>query len=309
MDLGPYNTMTAAYPAIVNIVLEEGTVQPVRDGLDTVELLGAHFTVEDAVHGGAPVLVGRKLGRKMQLIDGITNLAGMSAPDVFLAIAPFLGRFADDMNDVYFERVARRAGVREGKFFQGQYGPRLRGQLDLVVDELRRDPTSRRAVANIWDPETDFNPRWRDRPCTTQIQFLIRDGRLEIFVTMRSNDIWTGLAYDVAQFGQVQAAVASVLGIPWGRYHHHAVSLHAYSDDIPKLQAMAPEFNPRETSGPVWHGVRYQEMNTLQAGFRSLLLESRKALQTGEPIDFTPRNSVEQWYADEMSDALAKAVR
>lgn len=292
-----FMTMTDAYPEIVKFVLENGDHVRVRDDLLTFEMIDVQFSIVDAVHGGAPVSVGRKLGRKMQLIDGLTNLSGESWPGLFLGIAPFLDKFADTLDYDDKPIVKMRSGALVGqRYFQGQYGPRLRYQLPKIIHELKRDPTSRRAIMNLWDPNTDFDKRYSDRPCVSQIQFLIRNGLLEMFVTMRSNDVWTGLAYDVFQMGQIQAAVSNVLGIHWGVYHHRAISLHIYESDIDKLTSMVPKHNPRETNGPDWRAApQYESILELQKRFRQLCLIPRL---------FSPKNNVERWYRDELITAL-----
>ena len=294
-----FQNMTEAYPFIVQDVLDRGNAVQVRDGLNTLELLDYNFIVEDAVHGGAPIGVGRKLGRKMQLIDGLNNLAAVSHPESFLIIAPFLDRFADTLAEEDGWLVKHRSGALPGeKFWQGQYGPRIATGMRQAIAELQRDPSSRRAVVNVWDPMTDYDPKWRDRPCVSQFQFIMRDGELEMFVTMRSNDVWTGLAYDVFQMGQIQAAACSVLDVSNGPYHHHVVSMHAYAEDIDKLAPIKGDKwvdNPRETSGPKWYGVRYPSIIEMQASFQRLVWSPRL---------FVPQNEVEAWYRDEYMKAL-----
>src|SRR5690606_22507760 len=86
---------------------------------------------------------------------------------------------------------ARQFSLKPGdRFFQGAYGPRIGEQLEKVEQQLRRDPATRQAVVSLWD-ESDRDPRWKDRPCTTEFQLMIREGKLDIFVFMRANDLWT----------------------------------------------------------------------------------------------------------------------
>lgn len=305
-----YDSMAEAWPMIARHVLALGYPQPVRDGLDTVELIDYQFAVADAVGGGVPIGIGRKVGRKMMLIDGLNNLAARSYPDVFIAIAPFLGRFADPIERLPL-KVADRVGVAdmlrgERRFWQGQYGPRMRGELDKAVAELQADPSSRRAVVNVWDSETDYDRRWRDRPCVSQFQLLIRDGELLMFTTMRSNDLWAGLTYDVGQMGQLQAAAASVLGVKTGLYRHRAISLHAYSTDKAKIQGViesGPVDNPREVNGPDWSGVRYDSIHDIRARFNKLGLAGHNYLY-GDTWRFLPENPVEAWYDNELRTAI-----
>lgn len=107
-------------------------------------------------------------------------------------------------------------------------------QFGKVVELLKKDPHSRRAVININVP----NPKvieTKDEPCTIMLQFLLRNGKLNCTGVMRSNDIWFGLPYDVVFFTEVQKEIARRLGVEVGTYTHFATSLHVYERDREKL--------------------------------------------------------------------------
>lgn len=109
-------------------------------------------------------------------------------------IEPYVGRYKDDAVD----------GV-----LYGAYGPRIfamRGcvdQLQSVTELLRQTSGSRRAVVQLFNAE-DIVSRQPEIPCTTTLQFLIRDGHLHLSVTMRSNDAYFGLPHDVFCFTMLQ---------------------------------------------------------------------------------------------------------
>jgi len=104
----------------------------------------------------------------------------------------------------------------DGGVLRGAYGPRIRrwrgrvDQLDHVRRLLRRDPDSRQAVIQVYDPVKDTRG-YRDVPCTVSYRFFLRSGRLRMHTTMRSNDVWLGLPYD--QLTEFLDAV--VAGAPW----------------------------------------------------------------------------------------------
>ena len=109
-------------------------------------------------------------------------------------------------------------------------------QWEFVKDILTKDPTSRQAVIHIKEPrDVRVNPT-KDLNCTIALQFLIRNGDLHLITTMRSNDVWLGLPYDVFNFTCMQIRMAMELGIGIGHYYHNAGSLHLYKKDLPKLQ-------------------------------------------------------------------------
>ncbi|MCH7992208.1 MAG: thymidylate synthase, partial [Gemmatimonadetes bacterium] len=94
----------------------------------------------------------------------------------------------------------------------------------------------------IWRP-WDNGLSSKDIPCTIQFQFLVRDGRLNMITTMRSNDVFWGLPYDEWMFTNVQFAVAYALNMDVGWYQHNTGSLDAYVDrDMEALNALhAPD--------------------------------------------------------------------
>lgn len=108
-------------------------------------------------------------------------------------------------------------------------------QLQQVIELLKKDATSRRAVLNISDPTID-RIKTKDMQCTIALQFLIRKGGLEETVYMRSNDVNFGLPYDYIYFVSIGQYIAEQLGIELVKYTHHATSMHMYKKDIKKFE-------------------------------------------------------------------------
>jgi len=129
----------------------------------------------------------------------------------------------------------------------GAYGTRIRGQWSMVLDELRKDHDSRRAVMTIYDGRSDLGRDVKDIPCTLSFQFLIRDDKLNMITTMRSNDVYRGLPYDLMQFGALLCATAQVLGLQPGTYYHRVGSFHLYETDVPhvnRIHQTVPRYMP-----------------------------------------------------------------
>lgn len=112
----------------------------------------------------------------------------------------------------------------------GAYGPRIMPKIPLIINLLKKDPYSRRAVINVYK-QSDINKESKDIPCTIAIQFLIRNNKLDMYVYMRSNDLYLGLPYDVFSFTFLQKMVSRQLNIPIGTYNHQTTSLHIYEKD------------------------------------------------------------------------------
>lgn len=110
-------------------------------------------------------------------------------------------------------------------------------QIEKVIELLKKDPNSRRAVINLNTPNEKVIET-KDEPCTIALDFLIRNNRLYCTGMMRSNDIWFGLPYDIAFFMELQKLIADVIGVGYGTYTHFAVSLHAYDKNLKQIQSI-----------------------------------------------------------------------
>ena len=104
-------------------------------------------------------------------------------------------------------------------------------QLDNVIKILTENPESRQATISIYDGKEHRNYD-TDTPCTYAVQFTIVHGRLDMCVTMRSNDLWYGFCNDQYQFSKLQEMVSKRLKIETGVYYHFAHNMHLYNDKI-----------------------------------------------------------------------------
>lgn len=116
--------------------------------------------------------------------------------------------------------------------FDGAYGPRAGDVISSVVARLRADHDSRQAIIPIYDAGDALRDSSTDYPCTLSLQFFIRDGQLDLDVTMRSNDVNWGLKHDMSQFMLLQCSIANALNIPVGRYFHTSNSMHLYAESF-----------------------------------------------------------------------------
>lgn len=108
-------------------------------------------------------------------------------------------------------------------------------QVTQVIDTLKRDPYSRRAVINFNVPNPE-RFETKDEICTIALVFELREGKLDCTGIMRSNDVWLGTPYDAVFFTELQKHIANELGVGYGKYTHFAVSLHAYAEDIDRVR-------------------------------------------------------------------------
>jgi len=105
------------------------------------------------------------------------------------------------------------------------------GQLDRITQMLQDNPDNRQCAISIYDGK-EIDDYSHDTPCTYAVQFTIVHNRLDMCVTMRSNDLWYGFCNDQYQFSKLQEMVSKRLKIETGTYYHFAHNMHLYNDKI-----------------------------------------------------------------------------
>ena len=104
-------------------------------------------------------------------------------------------------------------------------------QLDKIVGLLENNTDTRQACISIYDGK-EFDNYSYDTPCTYAVQFTIVRNKLDMCVTMRSNDLWYGFCNDQYCFSKLQKMVSDELNIEPGVYYHFAHNMHLYNDKI-----------------------------------------------------------------------------
>lgn len=217
----------------------------------------------------------------------------------------------------------------DGKTWRAGYGPRLRrwptrqprggvsqlpdgsypaadmfNQVDQFKECLgcfNQDLNTRRAVMMIFDPEEDYVLDSKDIPCTNWMHFMVRDGKLDLNVVMRSNDIiWGWSAVNVFNFTLMQELMAGWLEVEVGTYYHMADSFHLYEHlypktienlNVPSLRENGAAFNVYDVVKPTpIYDPRDLATVTLndfdQELTRFMQLEDNwRSIKTGEEID------------------------
>ena len=139
----------------------------------------------------------------------------------------------------------------DGKVFHGAYGYRWKrhfycddephhpvDQLDVVLNLLTIDRSSRRAVIQMWDCTHDLmvdGGSHKDLPCNTQIYLAVRGHHLDMTVLCRSNDIiWGAYGANAVHFSILQEYLAQILGLISGKLYQFSNNYHAYLDVFKK---------------------------------------------------------------------------
>lgn len=114
------------------------------------------------------------------------------------------------------------------------YHKRYADQIPFVIEELRRNPDSRRAVMTVRDKDADMFSE--DPACLQMIQYFIRNSKLDCMVLFRSNDACKAAFMNAFALIMLQKHIADELGIDVGTYTHRANSFYCYERDKEKLR-------------------------------------------------------------------------
>lgn len=183
-------------------------------GFQTHEL--RHYSVE-IINPRDTLCTGIRANQSLEVVaaEAIQLCGAFTDPEFAVKHAPNLARFRN-----------------QGGTFDGAYGPRVDEVIRHVVRRLDVDRDTRQAIIPIWQPEDARRDESLDYPCTLTLGFFSRHGKLELDVTMRSNDVNWGFKNDIFQFSQLQLTVANVLDLEPGAYRHTAYSMHLYDRDL-----------------------------------------------------------------------------
>ncbi len=101
-------------------------------------------------------------------------------------------------------------------------------QIRWVVDEIRRNPDSRRLIVSAWNVAE--LPKMALMPCHSLFQFYVADGKLSCQLYQRSGDIFLGVPFNIASYALLTHMVAQVCGLGVGDFVHTLGDAHLYAN-------------------------------------------------------------------------------
>lgn len=188
-----------------------------------------------------------------QIGESLGVLSGNLDMTYLIKFLPGAKYFSDDFDEEkgtghwradYANRIRHFKGVKANSFYK-EIGDIIEvDQLKNVYEELKEHKNTRRAVIVLWSPVDDGTfPNSLDYPCNDMIQFIVRDNKLNMIVTVRSNDeIWGYTAINMIEFPLMQRLMASALGLEVGIYRHQAGSFHIYDKHYDRANAIVEEY-------------------------------------------------------------------
>lgn len=242
-----YDTIDEMWVACVEDLINQGERLDSRDG-PCRELLGYSATLLDPsrclLHD--PV---RDLDPYYAAAECMWYLSGTDRTEWLEQFAPQYARMVDD-------HVAY--GAYGKRLFENSRIDNNLPQIEWALRELKSNRNSRQVVVDLHEPRDLFNAVWhkqRDIPCTLSVQLLLRQDKLHMVVTMRSNDVWLGMPYDVFWWCTLLKILSCGLGCAMGRYYHRVGSMHLYDRNHDKAQQATTSHDATSVTLPSWRGV------------------------------------------------------
>lgn len=151
---------------------------------------------------------------------------------------PMISRlFIGDPHSLEQYRQEMLDGIMDFEIERGNwaytYHSRYENQYPFILEELKRNPWSRRAVMDIRTPEDMGSD---DPACWQHAQYFIRDGALHCKILFRSNDACKASYMNAFALIMLQKRIADALGVKMGTYTHRANSFHCYARDFGLLE-------------------------------------------------------------------------
>lgn len=235
------------YLDTVREVLEDGTRKENRTGVDTLSTFNINYEIDLAE--GFPLLTTKKISWKNIVVENLWFLSGRT--DIRLLQkhgCKFWDPWADAEGKVpsAYGRFWRAFPVPAGSAGENAG---LNDQVRFVVDELQRNPMSRRMVISAWAPgnaQTSGLP-----PCHCLFILNVQNHptlgrRLNLHLTQRSCDVALGVPYNIAGYALLLHCFARIAGLQPGVFAHTLVDAHIYTakpdgsmqehDHVPQLR-------------------------------------------------------------------------
>jgi thymidylate synthase len=209
-----------SYLDLMQAVLEHGAEKQDRTGTGTRSLFGHQMRFD--LSAGFPLITTKKLHLKsiiyelLWFLRGETNIAYLKEHGVRI-----WDEWADERGEL---GPVYGAQWRSWPAADGQ----TVDQIAWVVDEIKRNPDSRRLIVSAWNIAEI--PKMALPPCHLLFQFYVADGRLSCQLYQRSADIFLGLPFNIASYALLTLMMAQVTNLQPGDFVISLGDCHLYSN-------------------------------------------------------------------------------
>ena len=237
------------YLDVVKHVIETGARKSNRTGVDTISTFNVNYQID--LTEGFPLLTTKEVSWKNIVIENLWFLSGST--DIRL-LQKHGCKFWDPWADPKTSKVPSAYGNFWRHFPTTSSDPNsneiaFNDQIAWVIEEIKRNPMSRRLVVSAWSPGNAQHSNLP--PChafwVLNTQYDDRgQARLCLHLTQRSADIALGVPYNIAGYAFLLHLICRFTGMQAGDFGHTLIDAHIYTakpdgsmaeyDHIPKLK-------------------------------------------------------------------------
>jgi thymidylate synthase len=231
------------YLDLLTHILENGAYKDDRTGTGTISTFGYQMRFD--LGAGFPLLTTKKLHLKsiiyelLWFLRGETNVRYLQEHGVRI-----WDEWADERGELgpVYGSQWRSWRTHDGRTVD---------QITQVVEQIRRNPNSRRLIVSAWNPgEVDSMAL---PPCHALFQFYVAQGRLSCQLYQRSADVFLGVPFNIASYALLTMMMAQVCTLEPGEFVHTFGDVHLYRNHIQQAKEQltrAPYSSPQMTINP-----------------------------------------------------------
>ncbi len=228
------------YLTLLQDVLENGTRQANRTGIDAISLPGAMMKFD--LRNGFPIVTTKRLawaackGELISFLRGYTNAADFrrmgckfwdqNANENKAWLANPNRKGEDDLGQIY--------GAMWRKYPAG-YGTFI-DQVQVAIETIKKDPTSRRIIIDAWRP--DMFHKMALPPCHVMYQFIVNveDNTLNLCMYQRSCDMFLGVPMNISSAALFLCMMSEITGYRPGVFTHFLADAHIYVNHVDQVK-------------------------------------------------------------------------
>ncbi len=210
------------YQNLLRLVLDQGKFKSDRTGTGAYSVFGAQARY--SLRQGFPLLTTKKVHLKSIIHELLWFLRGDTNV-----------KYLHDHGVTIWDEWADAEG-NLGPVYGAQWTAwraadgRTISQIDQVIDQIKRNPDSRRLIVSAWNVgEID---KMALPPCHALFQFYVQEGELSCQLYQRSADLFLGVPFNLASYALLTLMVARVCGLRAGDFIHTFGDLHLYSNHL-----------------------------------------------------------------------------
>ena len=221
------------YLNLIKLVMDQGVRKPSRTGVETISYFGAFYRVNLA--DGFPLLTTKKVNYPAVLRELLWYLSGQEHIRDLQQHTKIWDAWADERGELetaygrYWRRFPHPVQSTHAPISEtGKRTAEVRevDQIRYVIDEIKRNPNSRRLVVSAWEPGNAQTSRLP--PCHYSFVFQVLDGRLNCHLSQRSGDIALGIPFNLACYATLTQMIAQECNLGLGWFGHTIVDAHIY---------------------------------------------------------------------------------